>query len=77
MSLATFVVLLFAGPKCLLLSQNDKFLLITTDVRQKSTFIFTADKGFEDPPKIIFSKIISSNALQHLFYKENYPIQML
>ena len=61
----------FACPKSLFISQNDTFVLITTDYNkylQKSTFVFTADKGFDDPPKIIFSKAISFNPLLNISF---------
>ena len=67
----------FACPESLLIDQNDTFVLITTYVCQKSTFIFTADKGFEDPPKMIFSKAISFNPFHHSFYQKRYPIKVL
>lgn len=66
----------FACPESLLINQNDTFVLITTDVCQKSTLIFTADKGFEDPPKMIFSKGISFNPLHHPFYQTYHPIKI-
>ena len=65
------------GPKIVLKCQNDTFVLITTGLAPASTFIFTPDKGFEDAPKIIFSKEISLNPLLHLFYQTYYPIKIM
>ena len=66
-----------SGPKIVLKCQKERFILIKTSLDPASTFIFTADKGFEDAPEIIFSKEISLNPSIHLFYKTYYPIKIM
>ena len=65
------------GPKIVLKCQNETFVLITTGLDRASALIFTANKGFEDAPKVIFSTTISFNPLSYLFFKTYYPIKIM
>ena len=65
------------GPKMVLKDNQETFALITDGPSREWTFLFTADKGFEDALKVIGSRAILSAHLFSSFYKPYYLIKIL
>ena len=63
-------------PLIVLKDKHETFALIIAGVHRKLSFVFTAGKGFEDAPKVMYPKF-SRDYICNLFKRLYYPIQVL